>query len=197
MKVLQSNSRLKIFILSVISTLFIPSVAGETGLDPLNNVVRMIAEFFTIPALNNEEVQLGIIKFGIFLIVFAIAHLALRNVWGSGYGGGANQARAAKVIAFVVAFIGSFFMPNGWALALGGVIAGLVIFLLVGGGAYYATMKLKDDWLQNLFGLIIILLLIWLTSTFRGYLHGANVGVGTAPVFVFGARRLFKWLSHQ
>ncbi len=145
----------KATLISILAAL--PSAAAYyQGIRPLNTFVQMIANFFTAPALKNYYVQVGVIRFALFLVVFSVANMAFKRV---GF-----ENRVAGTVSFVVGFISAFFMPEPWLIATGGTITGLVaaavLLGVIGTGIYWAMVKLRGNALYHFFGLIILFVLI-------------------------------------
>ena len=144
---------------AVLGILSIPIVYASTGVGMMDNVLNMIGNFFNISAFENELVQIGFLRIGLFIIMFTIAYYSLKRAAVLGENGG----KPAKVIAFVFAAIAAFMMPTPWLLATGGtitfVMSSLIFVLLFWGLAWVAIKELRGDWIKNLFGLLLLIML--------------------------------------
>ena len=141
---------------------------GNTGFAPLDSAVTMISKFFMINVLRtNPAVQVGFIRFMLFIVLFTIFRFGLGKVFDSS---DANQAKNVNIIGFVIALIGTIFMKDQWVLANGGVmaaIAGLLVPLLVAIPALVYAFKKENgegaarNWMgvAILFGALVLIML--------------------------------------
>ncbi len=157
--------------LPILTLLFsIPLSMGytaRTGISPLNRAIEMISELFNISVLqNNQHVQMGFLKFMLFIVLFAVSYMALKKVK-------VFDNKTAGIVSFAFSMIGVFMMPASWLLGTGGLITLIMsstIFLgfFVGLGivaVFVLRKKGEDDqmgWIKNLLGIILLLLLLFL-----------------------------------
>jgi len=148
---------------SLLMIIIAPQTLGyhvNTGISPLNRAIETISNLFNIEVLRtNEYVQTGFIKFVLFVVLFAVANMALKKTK-------ILDTKTAGIISFAFSIIGVLMMPIRWLQATGGlitVIMSSIIFLgFFLGLAYVAVFVLKKNWLQNLLGLLLLLLLLFL-----------------------------------
>ncbi len=174
MRIMKERTRIIILYLFLLLFLIPVAAAYSTGIPPLNQGVELISSLFNIDLLrSNEDVQVGFIKFLLFITIFAVFRQALLKA-----GGVFQEPKTAGIVSFSVSAIGVFLMPRSWLLATGGAITALVsasVFLAIFlGVSYLAVMKLNKDALQNLFGLLLLVLLLMLLNIWAGF-----TGLGT------------------
>lgn len=121
----------------------------------MESVALLLNSFFGI---TNPDAQVGLIRFLLFILFFAIFFQAGSLVFR-------DNRRTAGVFAFVIAFIGMLGMPDSWIRASGGMISiilgqgliiGLMFYLL-----YLAFFKLNEGIGKNLLGFLVILLVFY------------------------------------
>ncbi|MBU1198254.1 MAG: hypothetical protein KKE98_05600 [Nanoarchaeota archaeon] len=170
-----NKNTVRYLLYSICMILIAPQVfaAGRSGINPLDRAIEMISGIFNIEVLqNNETVQIGFLKFMLFIVLFSVSFWALRK---TKIFDDAQGKKTAGIVSFAFSMIGVFMMPYEWMLATGGlitVIMSSVIFLAFFGGiGYVAVFVLRstgeDDkagWVKNLFGLIILFILFFLVS---------------------------------
>jgi len=148
----------------------------------LNRVVGLISSFMHIPLLeNNLYVQIGFIKFGIFLIIFSFGFFGLLKA--------KIERKPAGITSFVVAFIGSALMPNKWVLFNGGLFIGIVssafLFLILYLGFYFSIVSLKPSSgnsaglkIAKGFGIFLIaMLMLQFFNMYIGFFNGGSTGL--------------------
>ncbi len=145
------------------------AMAYSTGIPPLNQGVNMIGGLFNLEMLReNEDVQAGIIRFGLFIVLLAVFRMGLLKA------GGVFDTKTANITSAVISGIGVFFMPRDWLMATGGAVTALAsasIFLAIFLGiSYLAVMKMNKDWMQNIGGILILILLFMLLNVWAGRL---------------------------
>ncbi|MBN2051984.1 hypothetical protein JW756_00600 [Candidatus Woesearchaeota archaeon] len=154
---------LKYLFFSLLLIITVPGVfayTSRTGISPLNRAIEMISNLFNIEVLkNNQTVQIGFLKFMLFIVLFSVANMSLKKVKFF-------EHKTAGIVSFAFSMIGVFMMPYEWMLATGGLITVIMssaIFLgFFLGLSYLAVFKFNKNWLQNLIGLLILLLLLFL-----------------------------------
>ncbi|HJX05619.1 MAG TPA: hypothetical protein VJ461_02835 [Candidatus Nanoarchaeia archaeon] len=169
-----TKSTLKYLFLSLLLIILTPNAFGysvRTGISPLNSAIEMISNLFNIEVLrNNTTVQLGFLKFCIFIVLFAVSFFSLRK---TKIFDDAQGKKTAGIVSLAFSLIGTFMMPQEWLLATGGlitVIMSSLIFLgFFWGLAIVAVfiLRKKDEndrmgWIKNLMGLMLLLLLLFL-----------------------------------
>ncbi len=134
-----------------------PLALAAIGFDPMDTVLRMIADFFTFDALQNDRVQEGVIRFALFILYFAIANFSLKKFF---------DKKTAGIASFIFAFLGIFLMPEQWVKLTGGtisvIVGGGLILSLLGGLIYFAMIEMNDNWVEHLLGILILLAVAWL-----------------------------------
>lgn len=172
------------FLLSVVNV-----YAFRTGFNPMDRAVEMIARLFHIPILENEVVRLGFIKFGMFLMVFAVAFWGLRRFM---------DQKPAGVVSFVISFTGAALTPRAWVLASGGTFTAIMSAIVPVGiciiGLYFVIVRLRPG--ENLvYDIIAIIILLALLALIELYM-GAGGIIGLALFTPKIKERLFKgWRS--
>jgi hypothetical protein len=139
------------------------AATGYTGISPLNRVVELLSTMFTLPALKNANVQLGFIRFALFVLFLAVAHYAFKKV---GF-----DNKTAGVIATVFALIAAFLMPENWVTANGGVITAVFAALIPLGvicyGVYFCVTTLNRNFIGRLIAIVILLLLLEIINVYK------------------------------
>ena len=142
-----------------------------SGIGALDRVIEIIAGIFNVTILGNDVVQVGFLRFLLFVALFAVMYKALNGV------SKVFDAKTAKIVALVFAIIGVFLMPRNWLLATGGtitfVVSSLVFVLIFWGLSYVAVAVLKKGWLFNGMGLILLFLLLMMLGQWS-----TMVGIG-------------------
>jgi len=176
----------------VASTLFlvsIPVAFASTGIGAMDTVLGIIGNFFNFTALENENVQIGFLRIMIFIALFTISYFALKKatIFKD------NNGKPAKVVGFVFSLIGAFLMPTSWLIATGGgitfLMSSIVFLLMFWGLTWVAVWYMKSNWVLNLFGIILLFLLLSLLGQW-GDIVGLSDGGGyvlssstsTAPI---------------
>ena len=138
------------------------AATGYTGISPLNSVVQLLSTMFTIPVLTNPAVQVGFIRFALFVLFLAVAHYAFRKIFDN---------KTASIIAMVFAAISAFLMPENWVTANGGVIAavftGLIPLGIVCLGVYFCITKLNKSFGGRLIAIVILLMLLEILNVYK------------------------------
>ncbi|MFP4524136.1 MAG: hypothetical protein ACLFO2_02335 [Candidatus Woesearchaeota archaeon] len=140
-----------------------PTMAARSGIGPLDKGIEVLSSvFYPSALLQDETLQIGFFKFLYFIIIFTMVNWVLNKQVFNKDGDDQNGKRAASVIAFAFSAIGAWFLPAKIALGTGGMITAILILLLpIGitfGLAYYAMIKLKKNWMEHLFGLLLLIL---------------------------------------
>jgi len=150
--------------------------AARSGIGPLDGAIEMLSSvFYPSALLQDESLQIGFFKFLYFIIIFTMVNWVLnKQVFNKG-GEDQNGKRAAGVIAFAFSAIGAWFLPAKVALGTGGMITAILILLLpIGitfGLAYYAMAKLKNNWIEHLFGVLLLVLATTIISWTLGLIQ--------------------------
>ena len=148
--------------------------AASAGIGAFDAPFTMISKLFQIRALNNRYVRIGFFKFLYFIIIFSAVNWVLNKFVFNSKGDDANGKRTSNVIAFAMAGISAWFLPDPLAEATAGFITVLFVILIpVGisiGATYFAFYKLKKTWWEHLLGAFIILVAIWLLTWFIAFI---------------------------
>ena len=158
-----NKNTLKHLFYSLLLILLAPSVLAArlgTGISPLDRGIEVISGVFNIEVLkNNEYVQIGFMKFMIFVVLFSVSNAALKKVKGI------FDKKTAGIVSFAFSMIGVFMMPTRWLMATGSLITAIMSALIFLGFfiglSYVAVFKLKKNWLQHLLGILILLFLLF------------------------------------
>ena len=174
--------RLQRIMLLLMPLLALPSALAyraNTGISPLNSVIETVSKLFNVTALENPTVQLGFLKFSLFVMFLAVTHFAFSKVFDN---------KTAGVLATMFSLIGAFLMPVNWVSANGAVItavlSGLIPLGLVGAGIWFALYKLNNNNLERFFALLIILILFIVLDVYQNVLG--------LPLLLFLPERLFR-----
>ena len=168
-----NKNTLKYLFLSILLIILVPqvfAVSFRTGISPLNKGIETISNLFNINILQtNETVQVGFLKFMIFIVLFSVSFYGLKvtKIFDK------DNNKTAGIVSFAFSMIGTFMMPTDWLKATGGLITLImssVIFLGFFIGLAIVAMfvlkpKKEDDpmgWVMNLLGIVLLLLLITL-----------------------------------
>ncbi|MBN1275456.1 hypothetical protein JXA12_04160 [Candidatus Woesearchaeota archaeon] len=147
------------------------ATAARTGIQPLNGVLELISSvFYPSAILNNTTLRIGFFKALYFFLIFAVVNIILKKA--KVFQGDDNSKRGATVAAAVFALIAAFFMPAQASEGLAGFIVTIFTLIapvgLAGFLAYYSMAKLKKDWIQHLFGLILLFVSSFIISWTMG-----------------------------
>lgn len=138
------------------------AATGYTGISPLNRVVELLSNIFTLPVLKNATVQLGFIRFALFVLFLAVAHWVFKKIFDN---------KTAGVIATVFALISAFLMPENWVTANGGVITAVFSALIPLGviclGVYFCVTTLNQNFIGRLIAIVILLLLLEVITVYK------------------------------
>lgn len=159
----QTARALLVPLLGFLSALpFVTATNGYTGISPLNSVIQLMSTMFTIPVLQNSAVQLGFMRFCLFVLFLAVAHFSFKKVFDN---------KTAGIIATVFALIAAFFMPESWVTANGGIVtavfAALIPLGVIAGGVWFCVKKLNDDFITRLIAIVILLLLLEIINVYK------------------------------
>jgi len=147
-------------LLAALPTVFARSY--YTGISPLNRVVELLSKMFTIPALSNSWVQLGFIRFCLFVLFLAVAHWVFKKLFDN---------KTAGVIATVFALISAFLMPENWVTANGGVITavftGLIPLGIVILTVWFCVKKLDSSFISRLIAIVLLLVLLAILDVYK------------------------------
>lgn len=159
----------------LIGILPVPVLArtARTGVSPLNRVIELLSNLFDIPILQDARIQVLFIRFGLFIIILALSHFALRHVFvKSGEEKFGNKI--SGIISAVIALISALLMPENWVTASGGVITALFSALIplgiVGLGLWFAMGPLcSSTWANTATRLIALVILLMLLTILEVY----------------------------
>jgi hypothetical protein len=146
-----------------------PGAYALTGIQPFDIVIRMIGNFFTAPSLSNPTIQEGVMRFLLFVLVFAVSFWSLNKTPAFDRG----DRRIAGTVSFVIAFIGVMFMPDNWLMATGGtmaVLTGSLVLIILGSLIYIAMVVLRGSIWKNIFGFLLLLLVFNLLIVYAAIL---------------------------
>lgn len=175
----------------VVSLLGIPMAYAsvyQTGISAINKAVGMISGLMTLPVLKNQIVQLGIIRFGLFLMVFSVAFWGLNRIQSF-------DRKPAGIVSFVLGFVGAALMPERWVYLNGSIfvvlVAGIVPIGMISLGIYLAMKVLVagkngEDWWKELAGLAVLLFLLTLISIYSTAISGGSLTYNKYPTTVGG-----------
>lgn len=142
-----------------------PLVAARefhTGVSPLNRVLGFMAWMFDTPILQNEHVQLGFVKFCLFILFLAVSRAAFKKFFDN---------KTAGIIATVFSLIAAFLMPKSLVVANGSVImivlTGLVPLGVVGGGVYFCVTRLNKNTITRLLAIVILVVLLAIVEVYH------------------------------
>lgn len=121
----------------LLALLTIPTAAAE---NPLARVFGNIIDIITLRFLDlsSQAKLVGITKFGMFIILFAVLFQALqrlhkeKGIFGKKEGG-LFTPKQAGIIAFVLSVLSVYFMPEQWIIRLFALWGTLIIVLLLVG----------------------------------------------------------------
>ena len=183
-------------VFSLLSAIAIPGVSAYTGISPLDGAMTLIATLFNLPSLQNPAIQEGFLKFMLFVVLFAISNFGLMKAFDKA-GNNAQGRRAANIIAFAFSMIGIFMMPTFWLRATGGVITAImssfVFILIFWGGAWLAMKVLTGDKLKDLFGVSLLLFLLFLVGVWANVTNLPTGRTGNIVVDVYSV--MVSWTT--
>lgn len=148
----------------LLALLTIPTAAAE---NPLTRVFGNVIDIITLRFLDlsSQAKLVGITKFGMFIILFAILFQALqrlhkeKGIFGKKEGG-LFTPKQAGIVAFVLAVLSVYFMPDQWIIrlfALWGIL--IIVLLLVGPFAFGVQYIYKVE--QPLVKIFLQLIALW------------------------------------
>jgi hypothetical protein len=160
---------LLVSLLALPATLAASTYSGHTGISPLNKVVETLAWMFNTPILQNRTVQVGFIRFCLFILFLAVAHWSFKKIFKSKDDKGGNKT--AGIVSTVFALIAAFLMPEAWVTANGGVITAVFTALIplgiVGLGIWFALAKMNKNFATRLMAIVILFLLLAILDVYR------------------------------
>ncbi len=139
---------------------------GFTGISPLNKIVQSMAWMFDIPILQNHTVQVGFIRFCLFILFLALSHWVFKKLF--------KDNKTSGVISTVFALIAAFLMPENWVTANGGVITAVFTALIplgiVGLGIWFCMAKMNKNFATRLIAIIILFTLLAILDVYQAAL---------------------------
>lgn len=135
-------------LVSAVEVLGVDFVSISEAMGLAWGAIGALFNFEYIPS--DEGIRLGIMKFFVFILILRVVQVALRGKEGKGW----IDNKTAGIIGFVVAGTTVLFTPNAWLFS--SVIALLVPVGFIGYVCWFAMMRLKEDWVQHLFGLVLL-----------------------------------------
>ncbi len=162
----------RVFALPALLVLSVPLVAaqqGYTGISPLNNVVGLISQMFNITILHDPYVQLGFLRFCLFVLFMAVAFWVFGKLKTKS--GTMFDRKTAGVISAVFAAISAFMMPENWLTANGGIItavfSGLIPIGIVVGGIYLAVKPMNNSFIMRLLAVMLLFMLLGILDIYH------------------------------
>jgi hypothetical protein len=164
-----------------------------TGVKPMDRGIEVISNLFNIQSLqSNEQVQIGFLKFALFIVLFAVSNQSLKRLK-------VFDKKTAGITAFAFSTIGVFMMPHIWLLATGSTITGIMSSLIFLGFfiglSYVAVFVLRPKennpqmgLAKHLLGLILLFLLLTLLDDWALF-------VGLPVEGIVGGNLLIKFYS--
>ena len=147
----------------------VAATQGYTGISPLNNVVGLISQMFNITILHDPYVQLGFLRFCLFVLFMAVAFWVFGKLKTKS--GTMFDRKTAGVIAAVFAAISAFMMPENWLTANGGIItavfSGLIPIGIVVLGIYVAVGPMNKSFISRLFAVVLLFLLLGILDIYH------------------------------
>jgi len=163
----------------------------------LDRGFELIGSFFDLKILQeNPAVQIGFLKIALFIALLAITFAALKKV------GSIFDVKTARIVATVFSLIGVFMMPDAWLIATGGsltaLMSSMVFMMIFWGLSYVAVRYMRENWLMNLLGLLLIFLLMGMLDLWTDLIGGRGlplVGPGAGlNEFIMGIySQLLSW----
>ncbi len=152
-----------------------PVAAYRTG-GPLDLPVEAISKLMTVPVLRSELVQIGFIRFGIWLLVFTLGFWVFQRLF---------DRKTAGIISATISFIGALFMPKEWVVAQGGLMTALVASVLILSlviGGMYGIWKLSrhESFILRLAAVALCFILMYII----GILEWRTGSKAIAPLFM-------------
>jgi len=170
-------------------------LAFRTGVSQLDYGLELLSKLFYIDLLNSSQVvQIGFMKFMIFIVTFSVVNMALGKI-------SFFEKKTAGIVSFAFSMIGTFMMPIQWLEATGGTITAVVssIFFIAffWGLGYVAVVVLRskeDDggmgWIKNLMGLLLLFLLLFIINLWVNWQGLGGLQIGASPVVLLMSKKL-------
>jgi hypothetical protein len=125
----------------------------------MGSMWNMLGSLFSFEYVSrNPAIMEGILKFLVFILVLRVVQVVCKNYITFIN----NDNKTSGIIGFVVAIITVIFTPNTFLFS--SLVALLVPLLLIGGLVYVTFKKLKGGWLLNFFGVIVMLIAVYVTN---------------------------------
>jgi len=126
--------------------------------NPFEGAFEGIANFFNMDVFSDSDMQIGLIRFLLWIALFSILFWS-----GSQFVFKGDEGRkTAGIVAAIISLISVIFMPANAISAIGTAYSATIFVLLTVGIAgvatYFAFGVLKGEWWKELFGLLILIL---------------------------------------
>ncbi len=171
---------MRVFSFLLLTIAALPAVFARsyhTGISPLNKVIETMSWMVNVPILQNEYVQIGFIRFGLFLVFLAVSHWVFKKLFDSN--------KTSGVIAAAFSIIAAFLMPEELVIVQGGVItvvfAGMIPLALVAGGIWFAVSEekgLNKNFPLRIIALVLLFILLYIVEIYQQFLN-------LAPIILF------------
>ena len=169
-----SNS-LIFFLLSILGINYVSAVT----IAPLELITNNIAKFFNFEVFTSETMQLGFLRFLLWILIFSILFWS-----GSRFVFKGDEGRkTAGFVAAIMGLIGVVFMPANAVMGIGTAYSAVFFTLLtvgLGGGAIYIAFaeldgSEKNEWWKDLMGFLLILFAILILNVVSIIMSGGSV----------------------
>jgi hypothetical protein len=171
-----NHKELKKGLLLILLTLLGLNNAYAYTISPLETVTNNIAKFFNFQVFTSQTMQIGFLRFLLWIMLFAVLFWS-----GSQFVFKGDEGRkTAGIVAAIMALIGVVFMPENAITGIGTAYAGLFFTLLTVGIAfaavYIAFGKLKaedkSEWWKHLIGFMVLLFAILILNVVQVIMSG-------------------------
>lgn len=175
--------RVRQLLFSLLTLITIPGALAFRTDTPLDLPVEMISKLMTVSVLGNEMVQIGFIRFAIWLLVFALGFYSFSNFAFK------QDRKTAGILSATIAFIGALFMPREWVVAQGGLMTAIVASALILGliiGGMFAIWKLSshESFVIRIISVALVFILMYIVSILE-WRTGSHA---VAPLFILVPR---------
>lgn len=124
--------------------------------NPIEGVFENISTFFNFEMFQNEFMQIGFLRFLLWILLFAIINWAASSFVFKGD----NGKRTSGIVAAIISLISVIFMPTSAIMAIGVAYSSAVFTLLVVGIAgvamFFSLKVLKGETWKEILGLIVL-----------------------------------------
>jgi hypothetical protein len=161
----------------------VASASAYRSGSPLDLLVEQIGRLFSVSALSNQYVQVGVLRFALWLILFSLGFYSLQRVFKE-----ENGRKIAAVLSGVIATIAALFLSEKWVLLQGGVVTALLASVILLGLVALSTLGIvrlshSKLFLVRVLALVIVFFMLYLIEIIERSTGSRAVG-GYLPIMI-------------